>query len=258
MLDQPPLERARSRNDPRGLRNMDKWNLVRCWRRTRSICPTSASGNARSTSARGRSRSCGGGGRLAFFKEPPVLPELALFVPEGPGYRAVTRHAHIVEVSRHPEIYQSGKGATSIPDMPEELLEYFGSMVNTDNPRHAQLRRIVSAAFSPRMIKSIEDRIEFVANEVIDRIATEGGCDFVVDVAPPLPLEIICGMMGLGPADYGTVLRASNVIPVSGNAIAGSGDPEYLPADADPLVALMEASQSLTTLMSELAEARRS
>jgi cytochrome P450 len=126
-------------------------------------------------------------------------------VPEGPGYRAVTRHAHIVEVSRHPEIYQSGKGATSIPDMPEELLEYFGSMVNTDNPRHAQLRRIVSAAFSPRMIKSIEDRIEFVANEVIDRIAAEGGCDFVVDVAAQLPLEIICGMMGIGPADYGTV-----------------------------------------------------
>jgi len=179
-------------------------------------------------------------------------------VPEGPGYRAVTRHAHITEVSRHPEIYQSGKGATSIPDMPEELLEYFGSMVNTDNPRHAQLRRIVSAAFSPRMIKSIEDRIEFVANEVIDRIATEGGCDFVVDVAARLPLEIICGMMGIGPADYDTVLRASNVITVSGNAIAGSGDPEYLPADADPLVALMEASQSLTTLMSELAEARRS
>jgi cytochrome P450 len=195
---------------------------------------------------------------LAFFKEPPVLPELSLFVPEGPGYRAVTRHADIAHVSRHPEIYQSGKGATSIPDMPEELLEYFGSMVNTDNPRHAQLRRIVSAAFSPRMIKSIEDRIEFVADEVIDRVAAQGGCDFVVDVAARLPLEIICGMMGIGPADYGTVLSASNVITVSGNAIAGAGDPEYLPADADPLVALMEASQQLTTLMSDLAEARRS
>ena len=195
---------------------------------------------------------------LAFFEEPPVIPELALFVPEGPGYRAVTRHADVAEVSRHPEIYQSGKGATSIPDMPEELLEYFGSMVNTDNPRHAQLRRIVSAAFSPRMIKSIEERIELVANEVIDRVAARGGCDFVVDVAARLPLEIICGMMGIGPSDYDTVLSASNVITVSANAFAGAGDPEYLPADADPLVALLEASQQLTTLMSDLAEARRS
>jgi cytochrome P450 len=129
-------------------------------------------------------------------------------------------------------------------------------MVNTDNPRHAQLRRIVSAAFGPRMMKSIEDRIERVADDVIERVAGQGGCDFVVDVAARLPLEIICGMMGIGPSDYETVLGASNVITVS--AIAGVGDPEYLPADADPLVALMDASESLTTLMSELADARRS
>ena len=194
---------------------------------------------------------------LPFFAEPPILPELSLIVPGGPGYRAVTRHAHIAEVSRHPEIYESGKGATSIPDMPAELLEYFGSMVNTDNPRHAQLRRIVSAAFSPRMIKNIEDRIELVTNDIIDRVATQGGCDFVVDVAARLPLEIICDMMGIGPSEYATVLRASNVITVSGNAIAGAGDPEYLPADIDPLTALMEASGALTTLVSDLAEARR-
>ena len=43
------------------------------------------------------------------------------------------------------------------------MLEYFGSMINTDNPRHARLRRIVSAAFNPRMIKSIEEHIELVA-----------------------------------------------------------------------------------------------
>jgi methyl-branched lipid omega-hydroxylase len=194
---------------------------------------------------------------LAYFEEPPIIPELALFVPPGPGYRAVTRHADVAEVSRHPEIYQSGKGSTSIADMPEELLEYFGSMVNTDNPRHTQLRRIVSAAFSPRMIKSIEERIELVADQIIDRVAAQGGCDFVVDVAARLPLEIICGMMGIGPSDFATVLNASNVITVSANAFSGAGDPEYLAADADPLVALLEASQQLTTLMSDLAEARR-
>ena len=165
---------------------------------------------------------------LAYFEEPPIIPELSLFVPEGPGYRAVTRHADVAEVSRHPEIYQSGKGSTSIADMPEELLEYFGSMVNTDNPRHAQLRRIVSAAFSPRMIKSIEEQIELVADQIIDRVAAQGGCDFVVEVAARLPLEIICGMMGIGPSDFDTVLRASNVITVSANAFSGAGDPEYL------------------------------
>ena len=81
--------------------------------------------------------------------------------------------------------------------MPEEMLDFFGSMINMDNPRHARLRRIVSAAFNPRMIKSIEDRIDFVANDVIDRVAPLGGCDFVVEVAARLPLEIICDMMGI-------------------------------------------------------------
>ena len=60
-------------------------------------------------------------------------------------------------------------------DMPPEMLEFFGSMINMDNPRHARLRRIVSAAFNPRMIKSIEDRIEFVANDVINRVAESRG-----------------------------------------------------------------------------------
>jgi cytochrome P450 len=187
---------------------------------------------------------------LAFFEEPAVPGKLAHLLPGGPGYRAVTRHAHITEVSRHPEIYRSGQGATSILDMPEEMLEFFGSMISMDNPRHARLRRIVSAAFNPRMIRRIEDHIEFVANRVIDRVAEQGGCDFVVDVAARLPLEIICQMMGIGPADYDTVFTASNVI-------LSAGDSEYVPGGADPLAAFMEAGQQLSLLMSELAEARR-
>ena len=187
---------------------------------------------------------------LAFFEEPPLPGKLTQILPKGPGYRAVTRHAHITEISRHPEIYRSGQGATSILDLPEEMLEYFGSMISTDNPRHARLRRIVSAAFNPRMIRRIEDHIELVAGAVIDRVAEQGGCDFVVDVAARLPLAIICEMMGIGPADYDAVFTASNVI-------LSQGDPEYVTAGTDPLVAFMEAGQQLTMLMSELVEQRR-
>jgi methyl-branched lipid omega-hydroxylase len=187
---------------------------------------------------------------MAFFEEPEIPEEFLSFMPKGPGYRAVTRHADISEASRHPEIFISGRGATSIPDLPEEMLDFFGSMINMDNPRHARLRRIVSAAFNPRMIKSIEDRIDFVANDVIDRVAGEGGCDFVTEVAARLPLEIICDMMGIGPSDYDTVFGASNVI-------LSNGDPEYMPEGTVPMLALMTAAQTLTMLMSELADARR-
>jgi methyl-branched lipid omega-hydroxylase len=187
---------------------------------------------------------------LAFFKEPEIPEEFAFIMPTGPGYRAVTKHADVSEASRHPEIFISGKGATSIPDLPEEMLDFFGSMINMDNPRHARLRRIVSAAFNPRMIKSIEDRIDLVANDVIDRVSELGGCDFVVEVAARLPLEIICDMMGIGAADYDAVFNASNVI-------LSNGDPEYVPEGSDPMLAFMTAAQTLTMLMSELAESRR-
>jgi cytochrome P450 len=123
-------------------------------------------------------------------------------------------------------------------------------MINMDNPRHARLRRIVSAAFNPRMIKSIEDRIEFVANDVINRVADHGGCDFVVEVAARLPLEIICDMMGIGAADYDTVFNASNVI-------LSNGDPEYVPEGSNVMLSFMTAAQTLNLLMTDLADKRR-
>jgi cytochrome P450 len=187
---------------------------------------------------------------MPFFPEPEIPEALAFAIPEGHGYYALTRHAHISEASRHPEIYLSGPGATSIVDLPAEMLDFFGSMINMDNPRHARLRRIVSAAFNPRMIKSIEERIERVADEVIDRVAPLGGCDFTVEVAARLPLEIICGMMGVGPSDYDTVFNSSNVI-------LSNGDAEYVPEGADPMVAFMTAAQQLNMLMLELAAYRR-
>ena len=188
---------------------------------------------------------------MGHFEDPEIPPGMEFLVPnKGKGYYALTKHAHVTEASRHPEIYQSGAGATSMIDLPEEMLEFFGSMINMDNPRHARLRRIVSQAFNPRMIKSIEDRIEYVANDVINRVASSGGCDFVVEVAARLPLEIICDMMGIAAADYDTVFNASNVI-------LSSGDPEYIPEGSEPMTAFMMAAQQLNMLMTDLAEFRR-
>jgi len=48
------------------------------------------------------------------------------------------------------------------------MVEYFAGMISTDNPRHARLRRIVSAAFNPRRIKSIEETIAAVADETLN------------------------------------------------------------------------------------------
>src|SRR5215469_16213553 len=96
--------------------------------------------------------------RPPFFAEPETP-----FAEPGPGYYALVRHADVVEASRNPEVFSSGRGATSIPDLPTEFNEYFGSMINLDDPRHARLRRIVSRAFTPRMIAKFEDDVRRVA-----------------------------------------------------------------------------------------------
>ncbi len=186
---------------------------------------------------------------LAFFEEPDPREASPLAPPPGPGYRAVTRFADITEISRNPDIYCSGRGAVSILDLPPEMVEYFAGMISTDNPRHARLRRIVSAAFNPRMVRSIEDTIEQVAIDIIDGVIEQGGGDFVSEVAAALPLKIICDMMGVPESEYDTVYRCSNII-------LSNLDPEFVAPDTDPVIELLGAGQTLTELMQGIAADR--
>ena len=184
--------------------------------------------------------------RPAFFTE----PELS-FVPKGPGYYALVTHADIVEASRRPQDFCSGGGATSIADMPADLGEYFGSMINMDDPRHAKIRRIVSRAFSPRMIQRFEDQVQSVAELVVEEVLAKGSGDFVPDVAARLPLKIICDMMGIPESSYQPVFDASNVI-------LGGADPEFVAAEDDQVaLQLLEAGQTLKDLVEELGRHRR-
>ncbi|HEY0542384.1 MAG TPA: cytochrome P450 [Actinoallomurus sp.] len=184
--------------------------------------------------------------RPAFYEEPEVS-----FVPKGPGYYALVKHADVVEASRRPQDFCSGAGAINIADMPSDLNEYFGSMINMDDPRHAKIRRIVSRAFSPRMIQRFEDQVQAAAEQVVEEIVTNGSGDFVPDVAARLPLKIICDMMGIAESDYKTVFDNSNVI-------LGGADPEFVSEDQDQIVLdLLQAGQTLKDLVEELARQRR-
>jgi methyl-branched lipid omega-hydroxylase len=130
------------------------------------------------------------GGGIHFFEE----PELKLF-KRGRGYYALSTHELVNEASCHPELFCSGKG-TQLGDTPEPLLEFFGSMINLDDPRHARFRRIVGKAFTPRMLESFRDNVERAAADVIGAVAERGECDFVTDIAGRVPLRIINDMLG--------------------------------------------------------------
>ncbi|MEU4225841.1 cytochrome P450 [Nonomuraea sp. NPDC026600] len=183
----------------------------------------------------------------AFFAEPVVD-----FAPPGPGYYALVKHADILEASRNPEVFSSGSGgATNIIDMPGEFAEYFGSMINMDDPRHARLRRIVSRAFTPKMIKQFEADVDTAAAKIVDDLLVTGpGCDFVAEVAARLPLKIICDMMGIAERDYQFVYDRSNLI-------LGGFDPEYTGGDVSQVVPrLLNAGAELQQLVQDLASYR--
>ncbi|HEX2317329.1 MAG TPA: cytochrome P450 [Thermomonospora sp.] len=184
--------------------------------------------------------------QLPFYEEPVT------YLAPGPGYYALTRHADVVEASRRPLDFCSGQGAISIPDMPDDLGEYFGSMINMDDPRHAHIRRIVSRAFSPRMIQRFEAQVEAVAAQIVANVRTGGTGDFVADVAARLPLKIICDMMGISEDHYDTVLNATNVI------LAGN-DPEYVEQGDFEKIALglLTAGQTLKDIVEDLGRYRR-
>src|SRR4051794_727165 len=159
---------------------------------------------------------------FASFAE-PVVP----FIEPGPGYYAVVRHADVTAISGQPKLFCSGQGATSIPDMPAELVEFYGSMISMDDPRHAKIRRIVSKAFTPRMLGALVDSIEAIFDGIIDDAVAvaasgDGTFDLVRHISAPLPLKVICRMMGIAESDDDLVLEQSNLI-LSG------GDPEFIP-----------------------------
>jgi methyl-branched lipid omega-hydroxylase len=99
------------------------------------------------------------------------------------------------------------------------------------------------------MIRQFEENVQQAAAAIVDDLLATGPCDFVSQVSARLPLKIICDMMGVPESEHATVFRCSNII-------LSNGDPEYIPADKDPILELLAAGQALTELMESIAADR--
>ena len=181
---------------------------------------------------------------LAFYEE---LEIEGLPFPKGPGYYALTRHEDVWHASRNAQLFCSGKGS-NIGDLPQEMNEFFGSMINMDDPKHFRLRSIVSKGFAPREIGRVEDYVKIKAKSIVDGLLErypDGECDFVEEIAAPLPLQIICEMMGIPPEDEQQVFTWTNTI-------LGAGDPEF----GGTLEALMTTALQMFMYAQALGESR--
>ncbi|HTX83518.1 MAG TPA: cytochrome P450 [Streptosporangiaceae bacterium] len=141
--------------------------------------------------------------------------------PGWPGFWAVTRHADVGYLSRHPEIFSSAQRLSLFGEVPEEHIELQRlMMLNMDPPQHTRQRAFVNRGFTPRMIGRLEEHIAEICHALLDEVLDSGCADFVTQIAAPLPLWVICELVGAPVEDRGRLFELSNLL-------IGSADPEF-------------------------------
>ena len=136
---------------------------------------------------------------------------------------AVTKHADVVRISRQPQLLRNGPRLAVFPEGKPPKERIARHLLNMDPPEHAAYRKLVSHRFTPRAIQALRPEIERIARDLLDELyreGPEGEIDFVERVSGPLPLAVLCDLLGVPRADWEMLFRWTN-------QTVGSGDPEY-------------------------------
>ena len=186
--------------------------------------------------------------------ERPVSWHPALETPGYPkskhhesGFWAATTVQDISYVSRHHELFSSEIGQVNLRPAPFQVSP---NMLVLDPPAHDGLRRVVSAAFTPRSVARLENAIVRRSKQIVARAAARGEFDFVHEVAAQLPLRTLADLFGLPPSEH-------DAFVVAADAYVGSGFPTELPAGVT-MQAFYEGQVAyLNSLCTALAQFRR-
>ncbi|MEW9532709.1 cytochrome P450 [Microbispora sp. NPDC049125] len=138
-----------------------------------------------------------------------------------PGFWAVTKYDDVVHISRHSELFSSARRLALFDEMPDEQIELQRlMMLNQDPPEHTRRRSLVNRGFTPRQIGRLEDHIRDICHRLVDEALSLPEVDFVRDIAAPLPLYVICELLGAPVEDRDKLFEWSN-------RMIGSADPDY-------------------------------
>jgi cytochrome P450 len=135
----------------------------------------------------------------------PVTPAV---LPDGDRYWLITRYADVRAALADPRLHKDGAGKLTEPGWsPDPVKGYLsGHLLNADPPDHTRLRRLVSRAFTPRRVAGLRPRVEAIAaallDEMADRVlAGETEVDLIETFAFPLPVTVICELLGMPAGD---------------------------------------------------------
>lgn len=189
-------------------------------------------------------------GTPGFFLQPDYYALLARLRAEAPvfeyapGIKAITRYHDIRAISRDPETFCSGRGAL-VNDPLRDGVSVEGSILHMDPPRHGSWRRLLNREFTGRAVGRMEDEIRARARRLLDAVPPGEVVDLVDVLAAPLPVLVICDLLGVADADRDDFRRWSDATIVATDGRAA------LPPDA--LRDVMELVAFLEQLASEKA-----
>jgi cholest-4-en-3-one 26-monooxygenase len=150
--------------------------------------------------------------------------------PGGDGFWVITRYDDIVTANRDAASFSSSQDLGGVvmlegPTAPLPGTEMAGNMMLfMDPPSHTRYRKLVNRGFTPRMIAALEVHVRELTVAIVEAAKAKGECDFVVDVAAELPLEVIAELLGVPREDRHKLFDWSN-------RMVGSEDPEYQVAE---------------------------
>lgn len=172
---------------------------------------------------------------------------------EGPdNFWSVTRLADLVEVSRDTSTYSSEVGHIQIYDIDPDALDARASMIDLDPPVHTVLRRLVSSAFTPRHVQGYRQAIRDRVVACLDQFVASGGGDWVSTVAAPIPIGVICDLMGVPEADHNYMIELSDHLvagtssePLSADAYGNTTELRLLPFNSPAAHGISEYARQL-------------
>src|ERR1700742_1845903 len=119
------------------------------------------------------------------------------------GLAAASTYQAVIEAERHPELFSNAGGIR--PDQPGVEM-----MIEMDDPQHLLRRKLVNYGFTRKRVKNLEASITSLCDTLIDAVCERGECDFVWDLAAPLPMAVIGDMLGVRPEEREMFLKWSN------------------------------------------------
>jgi cholest-4-en-3-one 26-monooxygenase len=173
------------------------------------------------------------------------------------GFWSVGRFEEVAAVSRDPVTYSSAVGHIQIYNIDEDALSARASMIDMDPPEHTRLRRLVNPHFLPRNIKSYVPFIKARVTSLVDRMQAAGGGDWVKGMAKPIPISVICDMLGVPEEDHDYMIELTDYLvagtsskPLDPNAYGNTTPLRLLPFNSP-------AAHGLSQYALKLGEQRR-